>query len=123
MGAMRGHADEIDELLVDWLKDHDREEVQTLAQEIRVPFTMVQSVPEVLEDPQNTARGFFIETEHPEAGTLQYPTSPFRQPEIPWSPGRAPLLGEHTRQVLVGELGLSDDEVRGLTKSGAIQAR
>ncbi len=123
MGAMRGHADEIDALLVDWLKDHDREEVQTLAQEIRVPFTMVQSVPEVLEDPQNTARGFFIDTEHPEAGTLQYPTSPFRQPEIPWSPGRAPLLGEHTREVLVNELGSNDDELRGLVDSGVVEAK
>jgi crotonobetainyl-CoA:carnitine CoA-transferase CaiB-like acyl-CoA transferase len=84
---------------------------------------MVQSVPEVLEDPQNTARGFFIDTEHPEAGTLQYPTSPFRQPEIPWSPGRAPLLGEHTREVLVNELGSNDDELRGLVDSGVVEAK
>jgi crotonobetainyl-CoA:carnitine CoA-transferase CaiB-like acyl-CoA transferase len=120
LSAMRGHADEIDASLTEWLKDHTREEIQTLAQEIRVPFTMVQSVPEVLEDPQNTARGFFVDVEHPEAGALKYLTSPFRLPESPWQAVRAPLLGEHTREILTGQLGYSDNDIERLKEANVI---
>ena len=42
---MTGHADEIDQMLADWLKDYTKEEVQEMAQEIRVPFTMVSPSP------------------------------------------------------------------------------
>ena len=107
LSAMMGHADEIDELLEDWLKDHSREEIQTLAQELRVPFTMVQSIAEVLEDPQNEARKFFVEVEHPKAGSFRYPTSPFRLSESPWRAAVAPLLGEHNEDVFCRTLGHS----------------
>jgi formyl-CoA transferase len=120
LSEMRGHADEIDASLTEWLKDHTREEIQTLAQEIRVPFTMVQSIPEVLEDPQNTARGFFVDIEHPEAGVLKYLTSPYRLPESPWHAVRAPLLGEHNRDIICGALGYSDGDFQRLKEANAI---
>ena len=111
MATMMGHADEIDEMLKEWLKDHTREEIQTLAQEIRVPFTMVQSIAEVLEDPQNKARGFFVEMDHPVAGKLRYPSPPVHMPASPWQPGRAPLLGEHNREVYCQRLGHSTEDL------------
>lgn len=120
LSEMRGHADEIDASLTNWLKDHTREEIQTLAQEIRVPFTMVQSIPEVLDDPQNTARGFFVDMEHPEAGALKYLTSPFRLPESPWEAVRAPLLGEHNRDILCGELAYPEYDLERLKKANVI---
>ena len=120
LSEMRGHADEIDASLTEWLKDHTREEIQTLAQEIRVPFTMVQSIPEVLEDPQNTARGFFVDIEHPEAGALKYLTSPYRLPESPWHAVRAPLLGEHNRDIICGALGYSDGDFQRLKEANAV---
>ena len=120
LSQMRGHADEIDASLVHWMKDHTREEIQTLAQEIRVPFTMVQSIPEVLEDPQNTARDFFVDMEHPEAGALKYLTSPFRLPESPWQAVRAPVLGEHTVEILSGELGYSEGDLQRLKEANVI---
>ena len=111
MEAMRGHADEIDQMLMEWLKDYTREEVQTLAQEIRVPFTMVQSIAEVLEDTQNDAREFFVEIDHPLAGKLKYPRSVFSTPDSPWQPGRAPLLGEHNQEIFCGRLGYSKEDL------------
>ena len=108
MEAMRGHADEIDQMLMEWLKDYTREEVQTLAQEIRIPFTMVQSIPEVLEDPQNEAREFFVEIDHPIAGKLKYPRSLFSTPDSPWQPRRAPLLGEDNQEIYCGRLGYNE---------------
>ena len=116
MAALRGHADEIDAALTQWLKDVPREEVQAQAQEIRVPFTMVQSVAEVMEDPQNRATGFFAEVEHPVAGKLRLPTSPITTSAIRSMPKRAPLLGEHNEAVYCGTLGYAADELSRLAE-------
>ncbi|MFQ5872528.1 MAG: CaiB/BaiF CoA transferase family protein [Dehalococcoidia bacterium] len=107
LGAMNLHADEIDQLLMEWLKDHTREEVQTLAQEARIPFTMVQSIPEVMEDPQHKARDFFKIIDHPTAGTLKYPRSPFAGADDRCQLARAPLLGEHNQEIFCRVLGRS----------------
>ena len=120
MTAMSGHADEIDELVKDWMEDLTREEVFELSQELRIPFTKVQSIPEVMSDPQNEARAFFRGADHPVAGTLRYPGTPL----APWaegeSPKRAPLLGEHTEEVLRDSLGMSNAEIAGLKDGGVI---
>ncbi|MBI2872294.1 MAG: CoA transferase [Chloroflexi bacterium] len=120
MDELMGHADEIDELLAAWLKDHTRDEVMALAQEVRVPFTKVQSIDEVLEDPQNQATGFFVPVEHPEAGTLRYPGSPMHMPASTCRTARAPLLGEHTEEVLCNLLELGADDVLRLRAEGSI---
>ncbi len=120
MTAMSGHADEIDDLVADWMKDLTREEVFELSQELRIPNTKVQSIPEVMSDSQNEARTFFREADHPVAGTLKYPGTPL----APWangeSPERAPLLGEHTVDVLRDDLNMSDSEITRLRDKGAI---
>lgn len=115
MDALMGHADEIDQLLAAWLKDHTRDEVMALAQEVRVPFTKVQSVDEVLEDPQNQATGFFVHVE-----ALRQPGSPIHMPACPWRPARAPSVGEHTEQVLCNLLELGAEEVLRLRAEGVI---
>ena len=72
---------------------------------------MVQSIDEVLEDPQNEARGFFMEIDHPVAGKLKYPRPPFHMPESPWPPVRAPLLGEHNQEIYFQRLGYSKEDL------------
>ena len=120
MTSLAGHADEIDKLVMDWMKDLTREQVFELSQELRIPFTKVQSVPEVMSDPQNEARIFFRVADHPVAGTLKYPGTPL----APWtegeSPERAPLLGEHTHEVLRDTLSMSNAEIDRLRYGGVI---
>ena len=40
--------------------------------------------------------------------------------ETPYQLSRAPLLGEHNRDVYVGELGLGTDDMDRLTEAGVI---
>jgi len=120
LGAMRAHADEIDELLTRWLMEHTREEVQTLAQEVRVPFTMVQTVEETMNDPQNEHRKFFVDIDHPIAGTLKYPTSPFRLKTSEWATVSPPLLGQHNDEIYSDMLGFSKRELSVLTHDEVI---
>ena len=80
---------------------------------------------DILEMEQLEYRNFFVELEHRVAGNLKYPGPPMNHISTtgsdiePWVYGPAPLLGEHTREIL-DELGYSPDEVDGLQTSGVI---
>jgi crotonobetainyl-CoA:carnitine CoA-transferase CaiB-like acyl-CoA transferase len=69
-----------------------------------------------LDDPQLIARDYFEPVAHPVAGEQQFPRWPMR---LSGGPARfwtepAPTLGQHNDDVLIGELGLSRDEVQQL---------
>ncbi len=76
---------------------------------------------EVVDDnPQFAARGYFVSVEHPAAGALRYPGVPVVTEGGWWRMTRpAPLLGQHTEEVLTG-LGYSQDKIAALQREGAI---
>ncbi len=113
-----GHADEIDALMDEWLAGHDRREVVARAQELRVPFTEVFRPDEVLADPHHAERGAFVELDHPVAGRLTQPGPAVQFAATPWRVERAPMLGEHTDEVL-GRW-CSSAELAALLETGAI---
>jgi crotonobetainyl-CoA:carnitine CoA-transferase CaiB-like acyl-CoA transferase len=55
---------------------------------------------EVLADRHNIERGSFASVEHPKAGPIRQPGSPFRMHATPWETKPAPVLGQHTEQVV-----------------------
>jgi len=74
------------------------------------------------EDPRvSTANPMFSELEQPGIGSYLVPGSPIdfgafsREP-----PRRAPLLGEHTDEILSQDLGLSDIEISRLRETGVV---
>ena len=106
LATPRGHADEIDQLLTEWLADKEKDETWLLAQELRLPWTKVARIDEVLDnDPQHDAMSYFQKVDHPQVGQLRYPTWGMRLFGSPAVPGRAPLLGEHNQEILEGRLG------------------
>ena len=97
----REHVDEIDEILIDWMKDKTRQEVFEIAAGTwSEPASPLLELAEVLEDPQLRLRDFFADVDHPDTGTLTYPTVPFRMSITQPSFSRAPRLGEHTSTVV-----------------------
>ncbi len=82
---------------------------------------LVQSPQQVVESPHLEERGFFVELDHPEAGTLRYPGPGFFvDGENGMQDNRAaPRLGEHNVEILDGELGLSLREL-GLLRAARI---
>jgi crotonobetainyl-CoA:carnitine CoA-transferase CaiB-like acyl-CoA transferase len=86
-----------------------------------VPFAPERRLNELDEDPQVRHLDLFYELDHPTAGTVRSVHRAIRcdgSREIDFRP--PPTLGEHTREVLAG-LGLSDDELRGLSSQGVIK--
>ena len=82
-----------------------------------VPSAPVNDVAAALEDPQAVARGDVVEVEHPALGTVRQVASPLRLGgERPLR--RAPRRGEHTREVLAGLCGYSEERLGRLAAAG-----
>ena len=99
----REHADDIDAILIDWMRDKTRREVfETAAGTWSEPASPLLDLSEVLSDGQLRHRRLFAEIDHPDAGALTYPTVPFRMSATPPKFRRAPRFGEHTDEILDG---------------------
>ena len=98
----RNNATYLDSLLKEWVGARTREEVMVEASEIwGLPTAPVLGVSEVLEDPQFRHRGLFVEIEHPVTGKTTFPSFSFKTQDMIPVLNRAPLLGEHNKEVLI----------------------
>ncbi len=85
-----------------------------------VPAGPVLSVEEMLDHPQSVARGMVGEVEHAALGRIRAIGPPVKFDGTVSMPSRgAPVLGEHTREVL-GELGLSPERIDALAEAGVV---
>jgi crotonobetainyl-CoA:carnitine CoA-transferase CaiB-like acyl-CoA transferase len=86
-----------------------------------IPMGAINTLDQVVAHPQVRARGAMVECTHPVAGTIETVAPPVRLSETPGSIRRpAPLLGEHTDQVLRERLGMTDDEIARLRTARVI---
>ena len=86
-----------------------------------IPCGPINDYAQVLADPQVVARNMVVEVEHPTLGSLKTLGSPIKLSATPPDVGRrAPLLGEHTDEILA-EAGFGKDDIAALRLSGAIQ--
>lgn len=84
-----------------------------------IPSGPINTVAEAMSSEQSLARGMVAEVEHPTAGDISLVGIPFKMfgtpPSVRLPP---PLLGQHSREVLVDELGLGQDEIDELVSTG-----
>lgn len=87
----------------------------------RVPFGVVHDVADIFQDPHVAARGMLSTVEQPGLGRpAVIANTPIRMTATPGGVRRrAPLLGEHTRQVL-RELGLTEAQIEAAAAVGAV---
>jgi len=89
--------------------------------EMGFPCAPVYEAHEAMWDPHLEARGMWVEVEHKAAGRYKIPNFPVKFSETPGEVTMAaPMLGQHTREVLKGLLGKKDEELDALEKQGAI---
>ena len=84
-----------------------------------LPAGPVLSISQMHQDPQTIARDLTPEVEHPVAGAVKTIGLPVKFSQTPGGVNRAaPLLGQHTTEVL-SEAKFGDDEIAELLKTGA----
>ncbi len=101
-------------------QEYTAEEFYLKAQSIGQPWAMVRTPDEAIRDEHFIERGFPQRVEHPERGeTYVYPGAPWLAGATPYRiRRRAPLLGEHTDEVL-HDAGLDADAIAVLRRGGA----
>jgi crotonobetainyl-CoA:carnitine CoA-transferase CaiB-like acyl-CoA transferase len=117
----RRHHDAIDRHLGSWCAERRADDIVDCLWGAAVPVGRVVQPHEQVRLPQLQFRRFFEDVDHPVAGTARHSTLPMRFSRGPNRFHRrpAPLLGEHTDEVLRG-LGVSDDELARLREDGVI---
>jgi benzylsuccinate CoA-transferase BbsF subunit len=114
---------ELDALIARWTAQHDKQELMRELQARGVAAGAVQDAHDVTRvDPQLAHRGHWVRLPHAEMGESIYNNLPFRFSRTPVRPQRgAPLLGEHTHEVLRDLLGLGDAEIAALDAEGVLK--
>ena len=93
-----------------------REHWLTLLDANAVPCGPINDYAQVFEDPQVIARELVVNVEHPTLGSIRALGAPIKMSATPLDvKRRAPLLGEHTEQVL-REAGYDEDAISALTR-------
>ena len=114
------HAADLDAQIAAWTRQHTKFEAMRILCEGGVAASAIYDTLEVLHDPHLRARGFIEEVEHPVEGRITLMRSPLRMSRSKVPLRAAPLLGADTNAVLATELGLSEDAITALRRSGAI---
>ena len=112
----------LEDALIRFLKTKSKMELMELALEKELIMGPLFNVQEIWDSPHYRARDYWEEIEHPELGdTITYPGAPVKISDAPWRTlCRAPLIGEHNREVYIDELGLSGEQLIRLKSSGVI---
>jgi crotonobetainyl-CoA:carnitine CoA-transferase CaiB-like acyl-CoA transferase len=119
-GRLERH-DEIDRELTAWTSGRSDREVEDILSAAGVPAGCVQRSRDLLLDPQLQHRGFHRVHTHGEMGEVPYSGHAYRVHGYEHGPrGPAPLLGEHSFEVLTQTLELGEEEAAALIASGAV---
>ncbi|MDO8690873.1 MAG: CoA transferase [Dehalococcoidia bacterium] len=120
-GLRTDHQEALARLLKEAFSSRDRAEWLTVLEASGVPCGPINSVADVVADPQVQAREMLVDVDCALAGPVKMPGSPIKLSETNARDDRpAPLLGQHSRSVLRDLLKLKDDEIDRLAAAGAI---
>jgi len=86
-----------------------------------LPNSPINTIDQVVTDRNLHHRDMIVTVEQPKVGPVTMAGSPFRMSETPGTVhGPAPMLGEHTREVLSEYLGYDQARIDELVKKGAV---
>jgi benzylsuccinate CoA-transferase BbsF subunit len=113
--------DELEQLIGEWTKGWDSQELMEALQRAGVPAGKVESTKDLFEDPQLAHRGHFQYPDHPEIGQYATDRSDFNLSRTPGALDRpSPLMGQHNEYVLKELIGLSEEEYQSLQEDDVL---
>ena len=105
-----------------WTLARDKYDAMQVLADAGVPASAVLDTSDLYRNPHLVERGFIHELEHPAVGPIKLLGWPARMSESKVPIKAAPLLGEHSREVVAADLGLSTQEVDALVDRGVLGA-
>ncbi|THD63171.1 MAG: CoA transferase [Bradyrhizobium sp.] len=106
------NVDQIDEIVADWTKSHDLEEVERILEAASVPASRIFTMADIFRDPHFSARDMLLEVPDDDLGTVTLagvvPKLSKTPGSVLWSGHRT---GQDTREILRRFARLSDQEI------------
>jgi crotonobetainyl-CoA:carnitine CoA-transferase CaiB-like acyl-CoA transferase len=110
---------ELDDRVAAWTRTQPAETIAERLQAAGVSASVVQNGDDHRADPHLAARGAIVTVDHPEIGPERHIGNPIRFSHTKTTPaGRAPLMGEHTTDILTRWLNLTGADVNALETDG-----
>ena len=115
------NGDILNDIMAAWCADKTKAEVLELLEKAKMPAAPLHSTQDVLDDPHVQAMGYLRRVPFPGASRdVPIIETPFRMSATPGTiRRRAPLLGEHTDEVL-GEIGYDPAQIAELRINGIV---
>ncbi|MFZ1045159.1 MAG: CoA transferase, partial [Pseudolabrys sp.] len=114
------HEPEVDAMIAAWTRHHDKREAMRVLGGAGVPAGAIFDTMELTDEADFERRGILQTMEHPTAGPFKMPGWPVRFGGRTPMVKPAPLLGQHTNEVLGEWLGLDADQIERLGKDNVI---
>ncbi|MEX2238628.1 MAG: CoA transferase [Dehalococcoidia bacterium] len=116
------NGDALDQEVSAWTSQRTKFEVMEYLAEHGVPASAVFDSRDILEHPHLLERGQVVNYQHPTRGDVKMPAPPIHLSDSEVEMTRAPLLGEHSAEILSQELGLSRAEIERLEEARVVKA-
>ena len=116
----REHSEALAEEIGVWMLERTKDEAMLTLGEAGVPCSAIMTTEDLFTDPHLRERGFIQQLDHPEHGEIELLGFAPRlsNGNVPFV--RAPLLGEHTDDVLLADLDLEPAEITDLRDAGVV---
>lgn len=119
--ARKANEKELDKIVESWMCLRDRDRIAKVLLDAGIAAAPSRDSRDIYADPHLQERGAFVTVDHPELGELELIRTPWKMDEHQVKATRAPLLGEHTDEVLTDVAGLSAEDVQALRAAEVIQ--
>jgi formyl-CoA transferase len=106
--------------IAEWTRQYPKHECMRILGEAGVPCSAVMDTLDLFTDPHLKERGLIQPIDHEEGGPRTVMGNPLRMSGSDVAVKAAPLLGRHTDEVLLGDLGIDAAGVAKLRACGAI---
>ena len=114
------HSDDLKAEIRQWTLQHTKWEAMDILGSAGVPCSATHDTYDLFHNPHFDERGFIQDIDHPQHGPIRLLgwAPRMEKSEVPMT--AAPLLGQHTREVLCQDLGLQDQDLTQLETQGII---
>ena len=116
------NSESLEQLMTEWTSTRKASLIIKLLGEAGIPASPINTTADVVNDPNINHRGMILEFEQPQAGKIKTLNTPLRfslaSGETKVEP--APLLGQHTTEILSQLLGCSEVEIQKLKNQGVV---